>query len=361
MDFWFKPVTRQVGEGWGLRGVLLVSLVFSSLGFSVNKPLHHLREGFTNPYLPEGSRPGIGRYLWMRITDWQSYADWEGKGDLVPRVPVVMKELQDPNPKIPQVTWIGHSTFLIQYQGINVLTDPIFSKRCSPVSWAGPKRITSPAVSLEQLPAIDYVVISHSHYDHLDSATVISLPGHPVFFVPLKLKSWFLDQGIQSQNIRELDWWDGEVWDDLWVQALPSQHFSSRTPFDFNQTLWASWLVMIGNTKFWFAGDTGYNPYQFKEIGEKLGPIDLAMIPIGAYSPRWFMKPQHVNPKEAVQMAFDVKARRVVGMHWGTFQLSAEDVMEPVNELQQEIDELGLLRDWFVALAIGEKIMISDF
>lgn len=284
--------------------VLTICISFLSSN-SQSKPIpgmpeHHVEGGFKNPYQPPEYKPSLGRYIWMRLTNELPYADWEGKEALVPNKKLDPSTLVTAAPNTAQVSWIGHSTFLVQYLGVNILTDPIFSERSSPVSWAGPKRIIPPAISIQSLPSIDYVVISHSHYDHLDINSVNQLPGNPHFFVPLGLKEWFLEIGISTERVTELDWWDGEVKENgkLWIQATPSQHFSGRTPFNFNETLWASWMITLGDTKFWFAGDTGYNPHQFKQIGNQLGPVDLALIPIGAYSPRWFMKQQHVNPEE---------------------------------------------------------------
>ncbi len=348
--------------GSGVVFVAALSL-WSSVGQSnpiPGKPAHHVEGGFSNPYLPPDHKPGVGRYLWMRLTDDIPYSDWEGKGYLVPQVSLSVDSLKSPDPDVIQVSWLGHSTFLIQSMGLNIITDPVFSERCSPVSWAGPKRILPPAVDIASLPPIDYVIISHSHYDHLDVDSIEQLPGIPHFFVPLGLKQWFSEAGVSDQRVSEFDWWDGEVKEEgkLWVQATPGQHFSGRSPFDFNETLWASWMLTLGDVKVWFAGDTGYNPYQFKAIGEQLGPVDLALIPIGAYSPRWFMKPQHVNPEEAVKIAQDVKAKKSIGMHWGTFQLSAEDVLDPVEALTKAKRELGMEDDAFTTMALGEQIHI---
>ncbi len=230
--------------------------------------------------------------------------------------------------------FIGHSTFLIQCGGKALLTDPIFSKRASPFDCIGPKRHVPPAIPLSSLPKIDYVLISHNHYDHLDLDTCHALAkDHPSvkFIVPIGLKSWFHKRHIY--NVIELDWWDKLQEDSFTITAVPSQHFSGRGLFDRNKTLWCGYVVQYGNKTCYFAGDTGYNGLYFTEIGQRFKNIDLSIIPIGCYAPRAFMKAAHVNPMEAIQIHKDVGSKLAIGCHWGTFRLSDEPLNRPPYDL----------------------------
>lgn len=269
----------------------------------------------------------------MRYFGEEPFAEYAGQGNKVPQVTANLKMIHTPTEEKLQVTWIGHATTLIQYQGVNILTDPIWSDRASPFSFAGPQRYTQPALKSSDLPPIDYVVISHNHYDSLDQPTVKALGNSITWLVPLKLKTWFINEGID--NIFELDWWQSKAFENATFTATPTQHFSGRGLWDYARTLWSSWVIEIGDKKIWFGGDTGYNNVQFKRIGEEHGPFDLGLIPIGAYEPRWFMKPMHVNPNEAVLLHKDVNARFSIGVHWGTFRLSAEAIDAPMLKLRQ--------------------------
>jgi len=239
------------------------------------------------------------------------------------------------------ITWIGHSTLLIQLDGVNILTDPHWSDRASPVTFAGPKRLVPPGIPFENLPPIDLVLISHDHYDHLDLETVRRLAElhHPVFLVPLGLKAWFVEIGITE--VEELNWWESRRVKGLTVTCLPAQHFSGRALWDRNQRLWSSWAVAGSTKRIFFAGDTGYYSV-FKEIGNRLGPFDLAAIPIGAYLPRAIMKMTHLTPEEALQLLADLQGQRFVAIHWGTFDLTEEPIEEPPQRLEAEAKRLGL-------------------
>lgn len=261
----------------------------------------------------------------------------------------------------PQLTWIGHSSFLFQVNGCNVLTDPVFSERASPFAFAGPKRYTPAALQVKDLPAIDVVLISHNHYDHLDDATVRALHqrfgDHTVFCVPEGLADWFRKRGITK--LIELSWWQSQTFDAGEVFCVPAQHFSGRGPGDANASLWCGWIMDIGATRLYFAGDTGYGPV-FKTIGEVFGHVDLALLPIGAYDPRWFMGPVHVAPEEAVHIHRDVRARLSIGMHWGAFVLTDEPMDEPPRRLQQALHEQGIDPRRFRVMQHGQTLVLDD-
>ena len=331
-------------------------------------PAHHDNGTFRNPYLPAGFKPSFISFLKARLFDDMTWPDapenYQGFWQ-----PANLEKIHNPDFDKAQATLIGHSTVLLQYQGINILTDPIFSERSSYSQSFGPKRFTPPALEIEQLPNIDIIVISHNHYDHLDVGSVEALTSstfikkingkQPLWLVPLGLKKW-LSQ-FEITNIQELDWWQEYKVGDLTVQAQPSQHWSRRGMFDTNESLWASWAFIWPEVEHapegfiaWFGGDTGYNPYQFKEIGERLGKVDLAMIPIGAYEPRWFMKTQHVNPADAVEIFKDINAESAFGIHWNTFVLTAEAVDEPPKALARALHKNGLDAEQFRAMDIGK-------
>jgi N-acyl-phosphatidylethanolamine-hydrolysing phospholipase D len=323
------------------------------------RPAHHLPDGrFTNPHFDQ-SRRGFLAYLKMRYFSGEKYADYEENADRVPQVPPDLEQIRHPDQARLQVTWIGHATMLLQYRGINVLTDPIFSQRASPVSFAGPRRVNPPALTIEQLPPIDFVVISHNHYDHLDCVTVRRLGAGPLWLVPLGLKKWFTDRDLPADRISELDWGQNKTSGPASFTLTPAQHWSARSLWDRNQTLWGSWLVRIGGKNIWYSGDTGYNPYQFKEIGRRAGKIDLALISIGAYEPRWFMQGVHVNPAEAVKIHRQINSRYSLGIQWGTFRLTAEPIDEPPQKLRQALVEHGVSPAEFETIAIGATRVID--
>jgi N-acyl-phosphatidylethanolamine-hydrolysing phospholipase D len=251
------------------------------------------------------------------------------------------------------VTWVGHSTLLIQLDGVNILTDPHWSDRASPVSFAGPRRVAAPGLRFEDLPPIHVVLISHDHYDHLDEATVKRLAAehHPRFLVPLGLKRWFADLGIG--DVDELDWWEGRAERGLAFTCVPAQHFSGRTFRDRNRRLWSGWVVAGGARRLYFAGDTGYFD-GFKEIGTRLGPFDLAALPIGAYLPPVIMRPVHTTPEEALRAFADVRGERFVAIHWGTFDVAEEPLEEPPRRLEAEARRLGLDLDRIWVLKHGQ-------
>lgn len=325
-------------------------------------PTHHTSQGFRNLYVDDPDKTFFS-FLRMRLFDDVNWADHELTAYQVPYQQLDLDAVLSPKQRM-QISWLGHSTFLIQYQGLNILTDPIFSERASPNSFAGPKRYTPHVVDYAALPPIDFVIISHNHYDHLDRQTVQMLGNQPYYMVPLGLKDWFTDQGVEDDRVEELDWWqvaDPEMTGSLLrVEAQPSQHWSARGLYDRRETLWASWHLTIADQTVWFAGDTGYNPAQFKEIGERNGAVDLALIPIGAYAPRSFMRTYHVDPDEAVLIHQDVRAVRSIGMHWGTFPLTAEEPMDPFYRLGRARALAGLGEEDFGTMRLGQTVMLDQ-
>lgn len=246
------------------------------------------------------------------------------------------------NKKQDTLTWIGHATVLLQTGGVNILTDPHFSERASPVSFAGPKRGTPPGLALEDLPEIHAVLISHNHYDHLDSSSIREIARrHPdaEFFCPLKLGDFIRKRG--GQRVHEMDWSESVEAHGITFGCEPCHHWSSRFPWDRNETLWASWAVRAPGFRFFFIGDTGYSA-DFAALGEKYGGFDWAAIPIGAYAPRWFMRYAHINPQEAAQIFLDLRAQNALGTHWGVFQLTDEKMDEPPQRIAKAAEDAGI-------------------
>lgn len=352
---------------------LLVGVTLFNLSACASEPLpewfdpekqHHAlnEEGevyFRNLYLKDKDKSFFD-FLSMRFFGEDEWADHRALANTVATQDVDMALISEAS-QMPQITWLGHSTFLIQYQGKTILTDPIFADRASPYSFAGPKRYIRHVMDYQQLPPIDIVIISHNHYDHLDENAVEVLGNQPHYYVPLGLADWFISQGISPSSVTEKDWYEETTASsDVTITALPSQHWSARGLGDRFSTLWASWLIAMGDITLWFGGDTGYNSRLFKEIGQQVGPVDIAIIPIGAYAPRWFMQDYHVNPAEAVRIHQDLNASLSIGMHWGTFPLTAEPPAEPPLRLAEALDNANIPPHQFVTLAVGESRVIMD-
>lgn len=251
-------------------------------------------------------------------------------------------------------TFINHATFLIQAFGLNILTDPIWSDRCSPFSFLGPKRHRKPAIAMEKLPLIDVVYISHNHYDHMDVASIQKLEKlfQPLFIVGLGNKSFLSKLGVK--RIIELNWWESHKVNEVNFEFVAAQHFSRRGLFDTNKTLWGGIVISHNDKSIYHAGDSGYAEH-YKMINEKYKKIDLAFLPIGAYEPRNFMKTNHMNPEEAVKAHLDLKAIKSVGMHFGTFQLTDEQYDDPIIELEKAKKKYNINEQSFISPEFGQS------
>ena len=323
--------------------------------YDANKS-HHRPDGFVNRYAERSDKPGLWRWQYERLRDGLPKP---------PSAPVLGVApdltLLNSNSPQPRITWVGHSTLLVQVDGVNLLTDPHWGQRASPFKFAGPKRHQAPGVPFDQLPSIHAVVISHNHWDHLDRETVQALMDrHPGirFYVPLGLQHWFMKEvrGAvmegPSRNVIALDW-DQQVslpgrTQALELHLLAVQHWSARSLGDRYQTLWGSWALLHPTFRFWFSGDLGYSP-DTQDIGRRFGGFDLAAIAIGAYEPRWFMKESHLNPAEALQVMREVKARTAIGIHWGTFEdISDEPLDQPPKDLEAAKQALDTPQNFLV-------------
>ncbi len=259
-----------------------------------------------------------------------------------------------------RVTFVNHSTLLIQMDGINILTDPIWSDRCSPVSFAGPKRHRAPGIRFDDLPKIDLVLVTHNHYDHLDLPTLRALQArfHPRILTPLGNGALMSRQGIAGAT--DLDWWDDvDITPSMKITLVPAQHFCARALSDRDATLWGGFVISGRAGNVYFAGDTGWGDH-FAAIARRFPSIRLACLPIGAYLPRWFMKPVHIDPAEAVAAHKVLGASTSVAMHYGTFNLGDDGSNEPVADLRRAIAAHGNPRFWIMGFGEGRPVPRSD-
>lgn len=255
------------------------------------------------------------------------------------------------------VTWMGHSTFLIELFGFHILTDPVWSDYCSPIPIRSLKRCHRPPLKIEELPPIDLVLISHNHYDHLDLKTVRQLHSlYPTieWVLPLGLTPWFRKRGIYAT--KELARWEKMIWKGITITGVPAQHFSGRSLWDTNKTLWNGYVVEMKNKRFYFTGDTGYNPFDFKQIGRTWPFMDLSLIPIGTYLPKKFMSPVHCSPAEAVEIHKDVHSKFSLGMHWKTFHLSDEPLDRPPYDLYLALQKQNIPYQSFLPVNPGVRV-----
>lgn len=333
----------------------------------LKKPLFKRR---VNPYYnPEKAhhRPYGFENIPPTKIDWRDLLRWmqERRQKKLPKAPKAgyqtfieenMVPLHYPERDQSTLIWLGHSSLYISTPEVALVTDPIFSHRASPLSFLGPLRKTPATDAIESMPRLDLILISHNHYDHLDERTILELyQKFPeiLVIVPLGLKPWFLKRGIE--RVVELDWWDSEKLSTsqspLEITAVPAQHWSKRGFLDRNASLWCGYIIQIGEKTLYFAGDTGFTPL-LKEIGERFS-IDIGLIPIGAYEPRWFMAPQHISPKEAVEIHQMLNIKQSIGIHWGVFELTDEALDEPPRYLKQSLKAANCQESEFIALPIN--------
>ncbi len=323
----------------------------------------YFNPGVPEPPMPPGQEQKRSRsgwiWRWVFGTDWP---EWPEVMDVTPGVP--------PATRVPKgslsVTPVGHATFLIQMDGINILTDPIWSERCSPVSWAGPKRHRKAGIRFEELPPIDVVLVSHNHYDHLDLPTLKRLAekGVPRAIVPLGNLDLIQNTGIP--HTEELDWWQSiRLSPDMKVTLVPAQHFSARTLWDRNKTLWGGFVVSGPSGNVFYAGDTGYGPH-FKEIARRFSPFRVALLPIAPFRPKQskdtltiHYSSVHMGPEAAVQAHLDLGAQASIAAHFQVFQLGADGFNDAVNELASTLQERNLNPETFIAPIPGQAIELT--
>ncbi len=333
---------------------LIIIIIYNSLSFAMEKkPYHHLPDGtFRNP---EGSPQRTENVNWS----YRTFNKEKKKLDMtVPQDHVMDKEkvLSDLEKYKDDdyIAWIGHATYLIKLGDTTIITDPVFSKNAGPLIF-GPKRYVEPALKLNEIPKTNLFLLTHNHYDHQDMSTIRRYPyKNSKVVVPLKLGKYFTK--YRFKDVTELDWYDEiKVNDDIKVTLLPAVHWSKRSLTDINKTLWGNFLIEYKDKKIFFACDTGYGNI-YKELGKKYGPIDLTMINIGAYNfkPIFDKSIYHTNPEEALNVAQDLKSKKVLGTHWGTFVLSLEPIMEPPVRFKDNAEKYGFNKEDAIIFKIGQ-------
>lgn len=343
---------------WLGIAALAMALALTGCSATYQGPLSQHFDGkvFHNPGQVKNS--SVAGYLWLRLTTTQ--AQWPDHVAVEPAAALPARVLGNE----AHVTWVGHATVLIQVGGLNILTDPVWAERASPVSFAGPKRVSAPAISMQALPPIDVVLISHDHYDHLDTATLRWLDSayKPRVIVPLGNRL-LVQETMPASAVTEHDW--GEVVrfasarGNATIHVEPMLHGSGRTPFDQMETLWAAFVIEANGLKLYHVGDTGYGDGgNFRAAGLKHGGFDLAILPIGAYEPVAFMADSHMRPSQAVQAMLDANARQALAHHFETFQLGFEAFDAPRNEVRQALGERGLPHNRFALLKPGEALVV---
>ncbi|MEI2264182.1 MBL fold metallo-hydrolase [Erwinia sp. CGal63] len=317
---------------------------------------HHTPQGFRNPEQELRQQGDLQRWRKERKAKGLPFPPAQGYQQFIHQwwQPADLSGDED------AIWWLGHACLLLRTSGKYTLIDPALSPRVSPLSFYGPKRKTPAPLTIEQLPALDRVLISHSHYDHLDKPTVKKiLRRFPDvhFVVPLGLAEWFKKRG--AKNVTQLDWWQSVEDRELQIVAVPARHWSMRTPWDRNRSLWCGWVVKSQKLNFWFSGDSGYSE-NLLAIPRRLGPFNLAALPTGAYAPQWFMRGQHMDPEQAVSLHRDMGQPETIPIHWGVFELADESLDEPPRVLAEAMQAAGLEARRFSAWKIGGKMLLNN-
>ena len=342
-----------------ILGFLTIFFLYNTSAITMEKkPYHHLPDGtFRNP---EGSpvRSKDVKFSYRQFSKEKKKIDLTIPEDLVVDKETVLSDLRKYENE-DYIAWIGHATFLIKLGNTTIITDPVFSKNAGPLIF-GPDRFTDPALSLDEIPKTDLFLLTHNHYDHLDKSTIRKFPFKDAkVLLPLKLGKYFKPR---FKDINEMDWYDEiKVNSDLKITFLPAVHWSKRSLTDTNKTLWGNFLIEYKGKKILFACDTGYGNI-YKDLGEKYGPIDITMINIGAYNfkPMFDKSIYHTTPEEALNVAQDLKSKKVIGMHWGTFVLSLEPIMEPRQRFKDNAENFGFNKKDAIVFKIGEFKKLND-
>lgn len=323
--------------------------------YDASRP-HHTPEGFRNPE-PEQRQPGD-------LQRWRKERKAQGL-PMAPRqgYPAFIRQWWQPadlSGEEDAVWWLGHAALMLRIDQRYGLIDPALSARASPLRFYGPKRKTPPPLKIDHLPSLEWVLISHNHYDHLDRPTIKAiLRRFPQvqFIVPLGLEPWFRRAG--AKNVVQLDWWQQTQRHGVTFHAVPARHWSMRTLKDRNRSLWCGWTVSTATLNFWFSGDSGYSE-NLLQIAQRLGPFNLAALPVGAYAPRWFMQTQHMDPQQSVSLYKAIGEPLTIPIHWGVFELADEALDEPPAELARAIAEAGLDNTRFRPWKIGESASLNN-
>ena len=330
--------------------MLSTQVCLASPNILADKPSHHTHEGFRNYPLVENT-PNLGfGFYWKRFVSSFIHPDIPDHHVLPEREAIALyQELINEN----TITWLGQSTLLIKINGATILTDPFFSQLASPLP-IGPERFVKPGIAAESLPKIDILLVSHNHYDHLDESFIEMLPNKQSVqvVVPLELGAFFEQRGYA--NIHQLDWYESIKLGDLRFTALPTVHYSGRSMGDKNKSLWCSWAISSPVGKYFFIGDSAYSPTLFKEIGDKFSSFDLAMVTIGTYGNRKYGVNNHTTPEEAVMIGQEINAGSLMGIHWGTIDLSDEPPFEPPVRFREAAAQVGYNAEAVWLLKIGE-------
>lgn len=347
MDAPARPITAA-RRRWRMRDV--IRSLNGGPGYDGPRSDHFDGTRFFNPNVAAG-RSFRDFLRWQRTRQRTLWPEWV-ENRARPASPATLESGQI------ALTFINHITFLLQFRGLNVLTDPVYSQRVSPFRAFGPKRVRDPGLAFNALPPIHLVLITHNHYDHLDIETLLQLheTHAPQFVTTLGNRAFLAEFGIQA--VDELDWWSRVQCGGADVTLTPAQHWSSRRPRNRNRTLWGGFVVAAEGSQVYFAGDTGYGGH-FREVRERFGPVDVALLPIGAYEPRWFMRDQHMNPEDAVRAHLDLAAQVSVATHFGCFQLTDEGIDDPPRELAIARDRLGVAPETFQVLETGETRLFA--